>query len=377
MTTLGDEWLPWLRLSQALGIGRVRSNVLLERYGTPENVFAQEERALVADAGLPSGVAAQLVSAEGEREAKNERARLEKLGVQLVHLRHPDYPELLREIHFPPVLLGRLGTLVEPGRKVVAIVGSRNAGLRALRFARNVARDLAEAGIVVASGLARGIDRAAHEGALDAEEGRTIAVLGCGLARVYPSEHAELAARIKERGALVSEFAADASPSGAHFPMRNRIIAGLALGTLVIAAGDRSGALITAAHSIENGREVFAVPGPVDDPLSRGTNKLLKESGAHLVEGADDVLLNLELKRQEPNVDPRPPLVARRRPPPLPGVPGEVETYLAEASRPCTFEEIVFDVGIDARAAISALGILATRRRIQELPGIGYAIADA
>jgi len=372
------EWLPWLRLSLSAGVGRIRAGKLLDCYGSPEGVFERTPRDLVEQVGLPLPIAKNLLDPARESEARGELARLRTLGVSLAHLRGAGYPELLKETYFPPVVLGSLGPLGDPGRRAVAIVGSRKAGVRSLRIAHDFARQMAEAGVVVVSGLAKGIDRAAHEGALAAKDGRTVAILGNGLARVYPSEHARLAARIRERGALLSEFPSDAGPRADHFPVRNRVIAGMSLGVVLIGAGDPSGALITAEHAEQCGdqREIFAVPGPLDDPYSRGCNRLIKLCRAHLVEGASDVLLTLALVAPKPNVDERPPLAPRAAREPLTGVPADIESYLEASGRFCTFDEIVFDNRIDARAAMSALGFLALRRRVREVPGVGYAFAD-
>ncbi len=373
------EWIPWLRLRLTFGMGRVRTHRLLQLYGSPGAILQQTEEDLVQRGGIPPDVARNIRSPARIDEARAELARMNKLGVSLSHPGRDDYPELLDETSHPPIIVGRLGPLGNPGRRAVAIVGSRKAGRRACRIARDFARDLAEAGVTIVSGLARGIDREAHEGALMASEGRTIAVLGNGLARVYPSEHAGLAARIRERGALLSELPADAPPSAHHFPVRNRIIAGTSLGVVVIGAGFPSGAITTvdAAEQCGDQREVFAVPGTLDDEYARGCNLLLKEGRAHLVEGARDVLLALGLVAPQPNVNERPPVRPRAKRTPLSGVPGEIEAYLESVGRHCSFDEIVFENKIDARAAMSALGFLALRQRVREEPGVGYVLVDA
>lgn len=369
------EWVPWLRLSQAAGVGRARANRLLERYGSPEAILEQTEDELMKGARLPAPVAAAVVRPGALDEARTELARLRQLRVKLVRLGSPDYPELLREVDFPPVILGRLGPLADPGQRAIAIVGSRRAGTRAMRIAFEFARAFASEGITVVSGLARGIDRAAHEGALAVPEGRTVGVLGCGLSRVYPTEHTRLAGRIRERGALWSELPADASPSRFHFPERNRIIAGASLGLVVIAAGDKSGTSHTVRHAESYGRTVFAIPGSVDDDLARGTNKLIKTEGAQFIEGPSEVLEALGFVQPKPNTDIRPPLFGREPAAPaepLTGVPGEIVRFLEGEARICTFDEIVHSNRIDARAAMSALGFLAIRRRVREVPGAGY-----
>ncbi len=199
----------------------------------------------------------------------------------------PDYPPLLREIHAPPKVLMVKGTLLKEDAAAVAIVGTRSASTYGLDQARRLGRELARCGVTVVSGLAEGIDGAAHEGALEAG-GRTIAVVGHGLSTVYPSHHRELAERIVRSGCIVSQFPMEMPPLAQNFPQRNEIIAGLSLGVVVVEAPIRSGALITARHAMEQGREVFAVPGPVS-ARTQGTHALLKD-GAKLVETVEDIL---------------------------------------------------------------------------------------
>ncbi|MBI3723912.1 DNA-protecting protein DprA [bacterium] len=310
-----------------------------------------------------------------DREAGLERERAHRLGLVLLAPPSDGYPPLLRDVPDPPPVLRVKGSLDALSAPAVAVVGSRRAGELDLKFARRLGRDLADAGVVVVSGLARGIDRAAHEGALEARNGRTVAVQACGLARTYPADHVKLALRIAERGALVSELPVDAPPLAFHFPMRNRIVSGLARGTVVLAAPEGSGALITADHALEQGREVYAVPGAVHDPFARGPNGLLR-NGAHVLEAAQDILLGLGFVRPRAGVPDRPPLATRAQRPPLPGVAGELEAYLAGSGIPRTFDEIVIHGGFDARAAMCALGRLEVSRRVKQLPGGAYACTD-
>lgn len=215
-------------------------------------------------------------------------ARLEDLDVKLYPLDHPLYPPLLKQIPDPPCLLYVRGELKEQDRFSIAIVGSRSPRPYGLQMARKLGADLAKAGLTIVSGGARGIDAAAHEGALKAG-GRTIAVLGCGIDISYPSEHKELFARIAEQGAVATEYPLGAAPESWRFPRRNRIISGLSRGVVVCDAPQDSGALITATCAVEQNRDVFAVPGNVDTEHNRGAHSLLKD-GAKLVESADDVL---------------------------------------------------------------------------------------
>ena len=208
------------------------------------------------------------------------------------------YPVLLRNIPDPPPVLYVDGELEPVDVQAVAIVGSRHATLYGIRIARTLAEQLSRLGFTIVSGMARGIDRVAHEGAL-AAGGRTLAVLGCGLDVAYPPDHTQLRAQVAEAGALLTEFPLGSPPLAAHFPRRNRILSGLSMGVIVVEAAEGSGSLITAKLAAEQGREVFAVPGPIDAPTSRGTHGLLKQ-GAKLTETVDDILDELLPQLEQP-----------------------------------------------------------------------------
>lgn len=221
-------------------------------------------------------------------DPEKEISRCEQLGIHLIPFGDPQYPTLLKETSDPPLILYVRGSLIESDQAAVAIVGSRHPSLYGREQAKRFGGRLAEMGLTIVSGFARGIDREAHEAALGVRYGRTIAVLGSGLDVIYPKEHQALYEEIAERGALISEFALGTSPFAENFPKRNRIIAGLSLGVLVVEAHSRSGSLITARLAAEEGREVFALPGRVDQIGSRGTHRLLKE-GAGLVESPEEI----------------------------------------------------------------------------------------
>jgi DNA processing protein len=245
------------------------------------------ERAL---AGLRSG--------EARRAAEGEMRRARDLGIRLVGLDHGDYPAPLREIYDPPLVLYVRGDLAgSAARPAVAVVGARRASARGLELTRALARDLAAAGVVIVSGLARGIDTAAHRGALEGG-GRTLAVQGRGLDAVYPPDNTPLARKIEESGALISEFAIGTTPVPENFPKRNRIIAGLSDAVVVVEAEARSGSLITARIALDEGRDVLAVPGHPNDPLAQGTNQLLRD-GAALVRDASDVAAEIGVELPE------------------------------------------------------------------------------
>ncbi|HEY6433250.1 MAG TPA: DNA-processing protein DprA [Acetobacteraceae bacterium] len=273
-----------LRLSRTEGVGPVAYRRLLARYDGP----AEAIRALPELARAGGRAAAPPVPTETEAEA--ELDRLAKMGARLLVIGQPGYPPLLALLDDAPPLLAVLGDVTMLAGRGIAVVGGRNASANGQRVAAALAEEAAAAGLAVISGLARGIDAAAHEGALRA--GRTVAAVAGGLDMPYPPEHADLQRRITEQGAVVAEAPLGTAPQARHFPRRNRIIAGLALGVVVIEAALRSGSLITARLAQEAGRELFAVPGSPLDPRARGSNDLIRQ-GAHLTETAADVLANL------------------------------------------------------------------------------------
>ena len=278
------ERLDRLRLARTEGIGPVNFRKLLCRCGSASDAI--EALPTLAHAGGRKAMLAVPPRAAAEREM----ARVAALGGTMLFLGDPGYPELLALLDTAPPVLCVLGDPAALGAGTVALVGARNASVNGRRLAELLAADLAGAGLVVVSGLARGIDAAAHEGALRA--GRTVAVVAGGLDQPYPPEQADLQRRIAEGGCVVGEAPLGTVPRDRHFPRRNRIIAGLSLGVVVVEAALRSGSLITAKFAQDAGRELYAAPGSPLDPRNRGTNDLIRQ-GAHLVESASDVLEHL------------------------------------------------------------------------------------
>lgn len=274
----------WLTLGLVPGLQPHVAFEVCRRLGGPEGVLDASPAALET-AGLPSRLVARLAAAPAR--ALREREQAARSGARIVTWADAAYPARLRPLADPPLVLFVRGTL-EEAAGAVAIVGARRAGDYGRRVAHALAEGLAQAGLAVVSGLAAGIDGAAHRGALDGG-GRTIAVMATGIDVVYPSWHRGLAAEIAQRGALVTEFPTGAPGMQHHFPQRNRIVAGLAAGVVVVEAAMGSGSLITARAALEQGREVFAVPGPVGDGRHRGSHRLIQD-GATLVTGVDDVL---------------------------------------------------------------------------------------
>ncbi|MBU2490937.1 MAG: DNA-processing protein DprA [Proteobacteria bacterium] len=279
--------LPWFWLKSVPGVGNLWFSKLLDLFGDPSGVREAGKEALVA-CGVPERIARVLASHSlpGDIEKELDRA-VQRPGLSIITLHDPGYPPLLAKIPDPPPFLyayGNLGSM----EKCVAVVGSRNATQYGLSITMEICRDLAGAGVLVVSGMARGIDTAAHRGAL-AGGGRTVAVLGCGLDTVYPPENHDLFHRIAENGAVISEFPLADPPKPSNFPVRNRIISGMSHAIVVVEASKKSGSLITAGLALEQGREVFAVPGSVHSFKSSGTHGLLRQ-GAALAERASDIL---------------------------------------------------------------------------------------
>jgi DNA processing protein len=285
-----DEREAALVLLTARGVGPSAAHELRRRFGSYREAVAAAAR--FGARALRDPLARAVRQALESGEAAEEIRLAEEAGARFVVAEDGEYPDVLAGISRAPIGVYVAGECLSELQPALAVVGTRAATRRGMAIARDLAGDAAAAGLSVVSGLARGIDTAAHEGALDAG-GVTVAVFGTGLLSVYPAENAGLARRIRERGALVSELPLRQGPRAGSFPERNRIIAGLSAGVLVVEAGERSGALITAARALEEGREVFAVPGSITEPQSRGPNALIK-SGAVLVESVEDIVSELE-----------------------------------------------------------------------------------
>jgi len=278
----------WLKLIRADEVGPVTFGRLLQRFGSVDAVLGASVSGLTKVEGIGSKTAERIAASRDKFDACAELELAAKLGVWLLHMEDPRYPALLKQIYDPPPVLYVKGALTREDTLGVAIVGCRRCSLYGQEQASRFAHFLAAAGFTVVSGMARGIDTAAHSGAL-AAQGRTIAVQGCGLSRIFPPENAKLFELISASGACISELPLRAEPLAEHFPPRNRIIAGLSLGTIVVEAGLRSGALITAQTALESNREVMAVPGKIDSPLSQGPHSLIKQ-GAKLIESVEDIM---------------------------------------------------------------------------------------
>lgn len=284
---MDEDLVYWLGLTRVEGLGVRSAHKLISRFGSPQAAYMASLTELES-VGLPAPVCQALFAQAGLKDAEKEIEAAAKLACQLVTYTSDVYPPMLREIADPPLVLYARGDVRALSQLAVAVVGTRRPSAYGLQVARRLAHGLAERGLVIVSGMARGIDSAAHHGALDAK-GRTVAVQGRGMDGIYPVENKRLAERITEAGAVISEFPLGTGPTPENFPIRNRIISGLALGVIIVEAAEYSGSLITARLALEQNREVFAVPGNITTAQSFGPNHLIKQ-GAKLVDQWMDVI---------------------------------------------------------------------------------------
>ncbi len=375
--------LYWLALRLVPGLGARSAVRLLERFGTPEAVFSAS-RSELEQAGLSGSVAQSIASGCAFEEAVDQQQRLVRAGAELVPLRDPRYPPSLRKIFDPPVLLFAQGRVELLQRSMLAIVGTRRPTPYGVAVAERLSQDLARAGLVIVSGMARGIDTAAHRGALSAG-GDTVAVFGCGLDVIYPAENRSLAAEIARKGLIITEFPMGTPGQPQNFPVRNRIISGMSLGVLVVEGAQYSGSAITARLAMEQGREVFAVPGNVTSKMSWGPNLLIKQ-GAKLVQEATDILDELpvgerrrlaeRLEAEAPGAGRQPASTAPRQTSLPLGPAGEVcraVLNLCQVDKPLHLDEILDRLDhYSSSELIAALFELEMLGLVRQLPGKNF-----
>ncbi len=357
--------IPWLALRSIPGVGIVIFHRLLRRFGSPEAVFQASTEELRSVKGVSAAIAQAIVSFADWPRWDALLERLIAMGGEVLTCRDPRFPEVLRQIPYTPPFLYILGTIGPEDHLAIAIVGTRKPSHYGRKTGYRLATELARQGVTVVSGLARGIDTMAHQGALEAG-GRTLAVLGCGLDIIYPPENKELYRLIPQQGALVSEFPLGTPPEARNFPRRNRLISGLAHGVVIVEAGEQSGTHITANFALEQGREVFAVPGPVDLPGSAGPHRWIQQ-GAKLVRESADILEEIRIFPQGSGVPA--PSTAVRSPQPE-------DPILAHLSlTPVQLDELIRLAGLSAPEVMSRLTLLELQGLIQELPGKYFVLA--
>jgi DNA processing protein len=360
-----DDKEALIALNMIPHIGPIRLRNLQDRLGSPSSILSTTKDQLLRVAGIGEAAADAIVNWESGIDLSGELQRIRDYGCEVVTWTDADYPPLLKQIYDPPIVLYVKGKLTPRDKNSVAIVGSRQTTHYGINVARRLSYQLAYMGVTVVSGGARGIDTAAHQGALNGQ-GRTIAVLGTGINIVFPSENAALFEKIIENGAIITQFPFNRPADKQSFPIRNRIVAGMTLGTVVVEANLSSGALITANFATEAGRQVFAVPGSIDSPRSKGCHDLIKK-GAKLCEGAEDILSEFEYLFPQSN---RPPSAAETGVlPALELSETEQLVYGTLSHEEISIDDVIERSHLPASAASVALLSLEMKRLIKQLPG--------
>jgi DNA processing protein len=364
-----DHSLPWLALRLTSGLGARLAGKLLRQFGSPEEIFRASLTELEA-CQLPTAVAQAVFSKAAFRDAEKEMAQVRKAGVRLINWNESEYPKRLLEIYDPPPLLYVRGNERVLNQHMISIVGTRRPTPYGNQITERLARDLAEHGLVVASGLARGIDSSAHRGACAASRGGTIGVLGCGIDVIYPKENRKLFEEVEKRGAIITEFPMGTYPAPENFPVRNRMVAGMALGVVVVQGAQYSGSLITSRLAMEFGREVYGVPGNVTEPVSFAPNQLIKQ-GAKLAASWEDVVEELptEIRAELFPVEATTP---QERASLFEGNLSPIEKRLFELIRieePIHVDELVETTGLSSSETLAALCEMEMRGIIRQMPG--------
>jgi len=354
-----ESLIQWLGLKSVPGVGNRLFFHLIEHFESPKKVFSAPKVELLKVEGVSDRLVPVIQRYKIPKEVKEDLSLAQKNGVKIITFSDSDYPSLLRHIHDPPPVLYVRGK-VHGDSLNIAIVGSRNPTSYGRTVTERLSGDLAQRGFTVVSGMARGIDAAAHIGAL-ATEGKTVAVLGSGMGTIYPAENKSLFYRIAESGAVISEFPFLTPPEAHNFPVRNRIISGLSLGTVIVEATHRSGSLITARLAAEQGREVFAVPGSITSFKSMGTHRLIKQ-GAKLVEHVEDILEELNLDQPIPSID-------TKEKPAIPLTPEEKKILNELSPYPIHIDKLVRNLSLSAAQVSSLLLQLELKGLVTQSPG--------
>lgn len=353
-----DEPFYWFALTAVPLVGNVTCRRLVEHFGSPAKALSASLEELSSVKGVNSSAAYSIVNHDGRKSAEFSAIALGRSGARLVTILHEEYPPLLKEISDPPPYLYLKGKLPNSS-SAIAVVGSRRASDYGISVTTKLSRELAALGVTVISGLAMGVDAAAHRSALQFG-GATVGVLGCGIDLIYPAENRQLYRDMEDKGAIVSEFAPGTPPDASNFPRRNRIISGMARGVLVVEAAERSGSLITARFALEQGREVFAVPGNINFRASRGTNSLIKE-GAKLVETVADIMGELPPDRTN--------LSQWARKQSFNLSPDEEKLTVLLAEKPLQIDELTVRSGLTVPAVSAMLLRLELQGAVMQIPG--------
>jgi DNA processing protein len=358
-----DTLAYWVGFNKVMGIGPARMRALLDFFGDAETAW-QAPVADLQESGLDRRSLSNLLAARTSLDLEAEMEALARAGVQVLTWESEDYPINLRNIYDPPPVLYAKGELLPEDDWAVAVVGTRRASVYGKEATRQLAGDLARNGVTVVSGLASGIDAVAHQAALDTG-GRTLAVLGSSVDIIYPEQNRRLAQALQDHGALISEYPLGTRPERSNFPPRNRIISGLSLGTIVVEAGARSGALITADFALEQGRDVFAVPGSIFQRSCEGSNRLIQD-GAKPVLSVADVLEELNLAQVTQQAEVRAS---------VPTTPIETSVLELLSAEPAHIDELGRAAGLPAATVASTLALLELKGLARQVGGMSYVIA--
>jgi DNA processing protein len=366
-----EEILSWFFLKSVPGIGNHLFKRLIDHFGSPELILAASDSDLAAVDGISATLIRRIKNHQLPDEVKQDIRLVKQKKIRIVTMNDPDYPQLLLHIPDPPPFLYLQGQL-DHTSKTIAMVGSRMASSYGRSIARRLSAELAAYGLTVVSGMARGIDTAAHVGAIEGG-GKTVAVLGSGLERIYPAQNYLLSRNIINNGAVISEFPLHTEPEPHHFPIRNRIISGMSIGTIVVEAAKKSGSLITARLAAEQNREVFAVPGSIKSYKSMGAHTLIKQ-GAKLVENVQDVLEEIsnliDINRNSNTIK----SLSKKEPNPL--TPEENEVYKCLEHYPVHIDKLGRKTSIKAGKLASILLGLELKGRVEQLPGKFFTKVD-
>jgi DNA processing protein len=363
-----EEILAWIRLNRT-GLSPQRQRQLLDAFGSPEAIFSASDSAILRLHGFSELHLSKIRQAQKDAQPERDLWKLERMGGWILTIFDERYPPLLRRLPDAPPCLYVLGTVETSDEKAIAIVGTRRPSDYGRRVAYRIASEIAASGFTVVSGLAEGIDTSAHKGALDSG-GRTFAVLGCGLDVIYPRSNKELARRITENGALLTEFPLGTKPQAWHFPQRNRLISGMSLAVVIVEAPINSGALITADWAAEQGRDVFVVPGPVDQPSFEGNHRLLRE-GARVFTSVADMLDELGITAA-PKAE-RTAATSPRGQLKLPDLsPNETKVWSALTSEWKHADDIVRESQLTTGDVLSALTLLELKGLVERTDGNRY-----
>ncbi|RLB43986.1 MAG: DNA-protecting protein DprA [Deltaproteobacteria bacterium] len=358
-----DSQFDWLALYSVEGLGNVGAHCLLRTYNDPVNIFRASYKELEEVEGVSKQAVRNIVERRFALDPEKEVRRVEKAGARIIPFNSKEYPPYLREIHDPPIILYAKGLIIPVQLPFIAVVGSRNPTHYGNKVAMQLGKALAEAGVGVVSGMARGIDGASQWGCLNGG-GYTIGVIGTGLDVIYPASNKKLFEAVWEKGTVISEFPMGTSPEARHFPIRNRIISGISMGVLVVEATRKSGSLITAGQALEQGRDVFAVPGSIFSPRSEGTHFLIKQ-GAKLVDRIEDILEDLLQQESGEGAKSssftKDPVLFRDR--------GEEKIYEFLGDYPKHIDEIVRELRLEPGEAAGMLLNMELSGLIKQLPG--------